>query len=149
MANENCAITEGLHPEAGVRQPVAMSLKPMGSSSPPPPVTCVCHTESKCRESNDLYFFPPPLLFFSARPVPWLSSLCSFTNTSTSTRLGPPRAVDGDCSMPGKETYLKQFGLESIHCKKGMFKPDRKNFLQPIFSNAFEALRDTRLIISE
>lgn len=89
---ENCAIIEGLHPAAGVRQPVAMSFKPMGSFSLRPPVTCVCHTESKCRESNDLYFFPPPLLFFSARPVPWLSSLCSFTNTSTSTRLGATKS---------------------------------------------------------
>lgn len=56
-ANGNCAIIEGLHPEARVRQPVAMSLKPTGISSPPPPVTCVCHTESKCKESNNLYFF--------------------------------------------------------------------------------------------
>lgn len=75
MTNENCAIIEGLRPEAGVRQPVAMSFKPMGSSSSRPPVTCVCHAASKCRESNDLCFFPPLLLFFFSQT----SSLAQFT----------------------------------------------------------------------
>lgn len=120
MANENCGIIEGLHPEAGVRQLVAMPFKPMDISSSPLPAACVCHPERKCKESNDLHFSSPPLLLFSAREVPWLSSLRSFTNISTSTRLRPPGAVEGDRLMSVKKTYVKQFGLESTYHKKGM-----------------------------
>lgn len=123
MADENCAIIEGLHPEAGVTQPVATSFKPMGSSFPPPPVSCVCHTGSKWRQSNDLYFFPPPRLFFSARQVPWLSLLCSFTNTSTS--WGHQELWMGTARCQWKR-WVKQFGLKTTWHKKGMFKPDRE-----------------------
>lgn len=127
-----------------------LSLKPKGSSSPPPPVICVPHRRQMQRIPWALSFSSFPVLFvvvfFSARPVPWLSLLCSFTNPRTSTRLRPPRAVDGDSLNPVKKTCETVWAGEY---KKVMFKLDKKNFLWPVFSNVFELLWDLRLIISE
>lgn len=94
MSNETVPSLKGCTLRLGLDSLKQLSFKPKGSLFPLPPVICVPHRQ-QMQGIHGLYFFPPSwfwfgfLVFFSsARPVPWLSLLCTFTNTSTITRLG-------------------------------------------------------------
>lgn len=116
MTNETVSSFKGCTLRLGLDSLQELSFETKDSSSPLPPVICVPYRGQMQGIPWPLFFSSFPgfglfgwfclfacfflLFFFSARPVPWLGLLCSFTNTSTSTRLGPARAVDGDSLNP-------------------------------------------------